>query len=286
MRYTQIYDIIIGVRGIKMQIQQINEKNFRANDIQNGDVVLFGGSTWGKLNMGATIDVDAFKSFIDKLQSNVVNMTADTKTQSWLQKYAPEIDIRTFSAMYVFDNLLRRMYPNMSQNTKQRKLFYTPENRPKLSDAFNAGVCMCAEISLLAQISMQAMGIKSKYMCGETLDTAEMEFGDAHSFIQINIDGTEYFWDPANPIHRDGTYMPTMMRPNATPAQITMFEERARANDIQRGRRCCYMDSINILTGRHKFYGYGDGMNVFPEFLVGRDIQTMPPINQNGGMTI
>lgn len=259
-----------------MKTEWLNEQNYMGYDIKNGDRVFIGGSYPGRLDLSVLIDVPSFDKITDAVQKNTTRLTQDKGMQTWLHQYAPNIDVYTFATMYSFDNALRRIYPDMSKNSTMRKYFYTPDKTPTLSSAFADGVCECAEISLLAQIVMQKMKIQSKYVCGEILQQHTEEFGNAHSYLLVKMPDGYYFYDAANPLENKGTYIPTIMRPNADVQQVANFVSSGTPSPISGQRHCSYVDSKNIFTNKHVFYSYGDGMNVYPNFIISRDFPFPP----------
>ena len=171
--------------------------------------------------------------------------------------------------MYAFDNVLRTKYPNLSSNISKRKSFYDPEQSKPLSQAVEEGVCQCAEISILAQAYMQRQGFKTKYFGGELLHSAQEEFGEPHSFIELRIKKEDYFYDPANPILSSGIYLPRISSVEATPAQKRQFENKIHTESNK--RNCAFLEAKDILTKSAWYYGCGDGANIFPSFIISKN---------------
>ena len=146
--------------------------------------------------------------------------------KKWLNGVAPDFDVKTFAHMYAFDNLLRKIYPDLSANVSKRQGYYDTESNKKLSQSFNDGVCQCAEISILAQAYFQRQGFDTKYFGGELLRSEDEEFGEVHSFIFIRTDKDDYFYDTANPMHYNGMFLPRISSIEATQVQKQQFENK------------------------------------------------------------
>ena len=259
-----------------MNFEKLNETNCRVDDIKNNDKILIGGSFFGKFDLKVCADTDNFEKFFVTVEKNALNFANNKKMEKWLHTYAPEFDTKLFAHMFAFDNVLRKIYPNMSSNISQRQNFYDAKGSKTLSQAFDAGICKCAEISILAQAYFQRQGINTKYFGGELLRSSNEEFGEAHSFITVNTDQEEYIYDPANPILSSGAYMPRISTLEVTPAQRQQFENKIHTQDNK--RNCAFMEAKDILTQSNWYYGCGDGANIFPSFLISKNTkpQTIP----------
>lgn len=256
-----------------MNFEKLNETNCRISDIQNNDKILIGGSFLGKLDLAVTADTDNFENFFKIVEKNASSFENNENMKKWLNSCAPDFDIRIFSHMYAFDNVLRKIYPDLSSNISKRQGFYNQEGNKTLSQSFKTGVCQCAEIAILAQTYFQRQSIETKYFGGELLHSLSEEFGEAHSFITIKTEKDDYIYDPANPMLNTGIYLPRISTIEATPAQKKQFENKIRS---QNGKRnCAFLEAKNILTKSSWYYGCGDGANVFPSFIISKNnIQT------------
>lgn len=179
--------------------------------------------------------------------------------------------------MYAFDNVLRKMYPDLSLNVSERQGYYDTEGSKKLSQSFEDGVCQCAEISILAQAYFQKCGFETKYFGGELLRSLEEDFGEAHSFISIKTGKDDYFYDPANPILYNGMFLPRISSIEATQAQKQQFENKIHTQSVR--RNCAFLEAKNILTKTSWYYGCGDGANIFPSFIISKH-NIQQPISQ------
>lgn len=258
-----------------MNFEKLNETNCRISNIQNNDKILIGGSFFGKLDLAVTADIDNFENFFKTVEKNASNFESNNNMKKWLNSFAPDFDVKIFSHMYAFDNILRKMYPDLSSNISKRQDFYDKEGSKTLSQSFNTGVCQCAEIAILAQTYFQKQGIETKYFGGELLRSANEEFGEAHSFITIKSEQNDYIYDPANPILNSGIYLPRISTIEATPSQKKQFENKIHTENNR--RNCAFLEAKNILTKSSWYYGCGDGANVFPSFIISKNNIHIPP---------
>ena len=257
-----------------MDFEKLNETNCRISNIQNNDKILIGGYFNGKLDLGVMADIDSFEDLFQKVEKNAINFENNESMKKWLNSVAPNFDVRVFAHMYAFDNVLRMVYPDLSSNVSKRRGYYNIEGDKKLSQAFNDGVCECAEISILAQAYFQKQGFDTKYFGGELLRSQDEEFGEAHSFISIRTDKDDYFYDPANPIPYNGMFLPRISSIEATQAQKQQFENKIHTQSER--RNCAFLEAKNILTKTSWYYGCGDGANIFPSFIISKNTIQQP----------
>lgn len=181
-------------------------------------------------------------------------------------------DITLLAHMYTFDNTLRKTYPDMSANTKNRTQFYHPDTPKTLSQAYQAGVCQCAEIALLAQAYLQQQHVDSRYFSGKLLHTAQDEFGEAHSFITLTTERGDYVYDPANPTSYSGVCLPRISSVETTEAQKKLFEQKIHTQNDK--RNCAFLAAKDLITKTTWYYGCGDGEDIFPAFIINRPTAT------------
>ncbi len=258
-----------------MNFEKLNETNCRFSDIQNNDKILIGGSFLGKLDLAVTADLDKFERFFQTVEKNALSFENNEGMKAWLHQVAPSFDMKTFAHMYAFDNILRKMYPDLSSNISKRHGFYDTEGSKTLSQSFEAGVCQCAEIAVLAQAYFQKHGFDTKYFGGELLRLPSEEFGEAHSFISLKTkEGEDFFYDPANPTAYSGVYLPRISSIEATPAQKKQFENKIHTQSER--RNCAFLEAKDIITKSSWYYGCGDGANIFPSFIISRNQSPSP----------
>lgn len=260
-----------------MDIEQLNETCCRIGNINDGDKIPIGGSFFGKFDLSLTADPNSFSLFFTKVKGNAENIKNNQNIRRWLQNINPDFDFSLFAEMLAFDNVLRKMYPAFTDNEKQRKNFYTPEQSPALSAAFAEGVCQCAETAVLAQLYFQHRDTDTRYFGGELLRSPTDEQGEAHSFITFVRNDKHYTYDPANPhpTNNNGLILPRIGQINASPTELRLFAEKIKNGN----RRCAFLESKDIISGQSWYYGVGDGCNIFPEFIIHR--QSSLPSSQN-----
>lgn len=262
-----------------MNFEKLNETNCRISDIQNNDKILIGGSFMGKLDLSVIADTDNFEKFFQTVAKNAQNFINNDNMKKWLNNAAPDFNPEIFAHLYAFDNILRKMYPDLSANIGNRKNFYDGTDKT-LSQAVQSGVCQCAEIAVLAQSYLQTQGFESKYFGGELLRSETEEFGEPHSFISIKTPKDDYIYDPANPLLNSAVYLPRISTLEVTPAQKLQFENKIHTEN---GRRnCAFLEAKNIFTKSSWYYGCGDGLNIFPSFIISKN---KPVNNTNQGQT-
>ena len=259
-----------------MDFEKLNETNCRISNIKNNDRILIGGSFYGKLNLAVIADTDNFAKLFQTAAKNAQNFINNDGMQKWLNGLAPDFNTETFAHLCAFDNVLRKMYPELSAHPDKRKFFYDGSDKT-LSEAVNTGVCQCAEIAVLAQTYLQQQGFESKYFGGELLHSANDEFGEPHSFIVIKTSGKDYIYDPANPLPSKALYLPRIATIEATPLQQAQFEAKIHTTDSK--RNCAFLEAKNILNKSSWYYGCGDGMAVFQSFIISKN--NTPPIPDN-----
>ena len=261
-----------------MNFEKLNEISCRIDNIQNNDKILIGGSFYGKLDLAVTTDTENFEHFFKTVELNAKNFENNDSMKKWLNNIAPNFDAKLFAHLYAFDNILRKMYPDMSSNVSKRQSFYDTDGSKKLSQSFSEGVCQCAEISVLAQTYLQRQGFESKYFGGELLRKPTEEFGEPHSFISIKTDKDEYFYDPANPTISSGMLLPRISTIEATPTQNKQFESKIHTTSER--RTCAFLEARDIFTKSSWYYGCGDGFNIFPSFIFSKNNTQKQPSSE------
>lgn len=248
---------------------------YRATNIENNDKVLIGGNLLSReLNLAVTADIENFERLFKNVETNAKRFEDNNDWNKWLHDNYPTAEPKLFFHLLAFDNVLRKMYPNMSANESQRTGFYDNKGSKKLSQSFSYGVCMCAEIALLAQAYLQRAGFDTTFFNGELLHSAEDEFGEAHSFLSIKTDKGDYFYDPANPVNTNIGFMPRLSAIEATPAQKKQFENTIHSTN--KGRHCAFLEAKDIFSKSSWYYGCGDGCNICPEFIISKNRTQAP----------
>ena len=264
-----------------MDIEQLNEISVRVGNIQENDEIPIGGSFAGKLDLHVTADLVKFQDFFESVDKNVENLRQNESFQKWVKNTVPDFDAEILTRLLTFDNVLRQKYPQFQANVSERQKFYDKAQSKPLSQAFEKGVCQCAEIAILAQAYCERAGLQTKYFGGEVLFSKDEEFGNAHSFLTLETDKGSYIYDPANAIQStSGLYYPKIAIQEVTPAQKRQFE-----NKIHRpsGRNCAFLETTDILTKTKWYYGCGDGANIFPSFIISKN---RPPIQPEKGNSL
>ena len=252
-----------------MDIEQLNEISVRIGNIQENDEIPIGGSFAGKLDLHVTADLVKFQNFFESVDKNVENLRQNEGFQKWVENTAPDFDAEILTRLLAFDNVLRQKYPHFQAQSKP------------LSQAFEKGVCQCAEIAILAQAYCERSGLQTKYFGGEVLFSKDEEFGNAHSFLTLETDKGSYIYDPANAIQStSGLYYPKIAIQEVTPAQKRQFENKIHSPS---GRNCAFLETTDILTKTKWYYGCGDGANIFPSFIISKN---RPPLQPEKGNSL
>lgn len=108
-----------------MNFEKLNDTSCRIDNIQNNDRVLIGGTYPGRLDIEVIADIDKFEDFFNVVEKNATIIENNNGIKNWLKSVDVDLDIKTFSHIYAFDNVLRKMYPNMSSNVSKRRLANT-----------------------------------------------------------------------------------------------------------------------------------------------------------------
>jgi hypothetical protein len=74
-----------------------------------------------------------------------------------------------------------------------------------------------------------------------------------------------------------GLYLPRVSAIEATPLQKAQFETKIHTTGG--GRNCAFLEAKNILTKSSRYYGCGDGMNIFPSFIISKNNPAPAPDN-------
>lgn len=253
-----------------MNFEKIDETNCRIDNIENGDLIPIGGSFVGKLDLKIKVDEQKFANFFEKVALNAKAVSENEAIQKWLKQVGTDIDPKLFAQLYALNGVMRAMYPNMSDNfNTKRQGFYDVMGSKSMSDAFEANVCACAEMTILSQLYLQKQGIDSQYFGGELLRNKNEEFGEAHSFVWIKEGEKEYIFDPANPNSANGIKLPKIASIEVTKAQKMQFENKIHSTKTE--RKCAFLETKDILSGASWYYGCGDGANIFEGFIISKD---------------
>lgn len=262
-----------------MDIEQLNETNVRIGNIQENDQIPIGGSFQGKLDLKVRADLGRFRDFFEIVDKNAENLRQNEGLKKWVANVAPDFEADIFMRLLAFDNVLRKKYKNFQSNISERKSFYDKAACKPLSQAFEKGVCQCAEIAVLAQAYCQHVGLQSKYFGGEVLFSKDDEFGNPHSFLTLKTNKGSYIYDPANALrNKSGLYYPKISLIEATQAQARFFENKIHA---QIGRNCAFLEATDILTQSKWYYGCGDAGNIFPSFIISQNTPSTLTKKQN-----
>lgn len=255
---------------------------YRATNIANNDKVLIGASNLfsRELNLAVTADIENFERLFNNVKKNAQHFADNKDWMESLHQTHPDLDLNLFVHLFAFDNILRKVYPDMSTNKTQRRSFYDTTGSKKLSQSFSYGVCMCAEIALLAQAYLQRAGFGTTFFNGELLHSAEDEFGEAHSFLAVKTDKGDCFYDPANPSDTNLGFAPRLSTIEATPAQKKQFE--STIHNTNKGRHCAFLEAKDIFSKSRWYYGCGDGCNILPEFIISKNKIQAPHSSERG----
>ncbi len=250
-----------------MNFERIQETACCAADIKPGDKIPIGGSFPGQYDLFVTVDFDKFSKFFDTVKKNAINLQNNQSMKKWLDDRQINFKFETFAHLYAFDNVLRKMYPNITSNTDTRKKFYNPNKTAYLSDAVSAGICQCAEIAILTQIYLQQQNFDTKFFSGEILQSDGQEFGEPHSFIILKQNTEQYIYDPANPLRTNQEIcIPRIQFINAN--NLKRFYEVINKPISNNSRNCAYVETVCPFNNQKLYYGVGDGMNVFEKFII------------------
>lgn len=264
-----------------MNFEKLNETSCRIDDIQNGDTIPIGGSFLNKLDVKVEADLASFEKFFQTVEKNALKAEQNEKMAQWFKNIDADFEFRTFAHMYAFDNGIRIMYPNFCKNAEtERSKFYKSENAPKLSEAFEKGICQCAELAVLAQAYLSKQGIAAKYFGGELLRSTKDEFAEKHSFITLKSGKKDYVYDPANPMWFNTSPIPRIGLIKATPKQIKLFESKIHNN--RNRRNCAFLNTQNIYDKNKTswYYGCGDGGYISPSFLISQNNKQNTTVSQ------
>lgn len=184
----------------------------------------------------------------------------------WLHDIGTNIPPDVFAHLFAFSRVFNTMFPSVAASPDMyiaRGAEFSESNTARLSNLFHKNLFQCAEFATVAQLYLQNVGIDSKYVGGEFLSSETTEFGDAHSWNAIYADTGEYIFDPANPMQTKFGIMPNVSYVNLNERQ----KSRMRGLLMQ-NRRVAFFPVENILSHHTAYYGYGDGMSVFPELII------------------
>lgn len=265
-----------------MNFEKLNDISCRIDNIQNNDKIPIGGSSFGKLNVEVIADIEKFEMFFQKVEKNAKKSQNNTSMIKWLSQNASGFEAEIFMHMCAYDNILRKMYPDFCSNISNRQKFYDSGKEHKLSEAFECGICQCAEIAILAQAYLQRQGLNTKYFEGELLYSADDEFGERHSFITFKTpQGNDYFYDPATPHNTSvaGFCLPRISSFEATPDQKQQFENRIHSSSKE--LNCAFLEAKDIITQSKLYYGYGNGANILPSYIISKNNIQTPIIKEN-----
>lgn len=101
-------------RNTTMDFEKLNETNCRISNIKNNDRILIGGSFYGKLDLAVIADTDNFAKLFQTAAKNAQIFTNNDGMQKWLSGLAPDFNTEAFAHLCAFDNVLRKMYPELS----------------------------------------------------------------------------------------------------------------------------------------------------------------------------
>lgn len=251
-----------------MNLKKINAVSVIANNISVGDKIPVGGSVPGMLNLSLEIDKipDDLRVAFKKMRDNAVRINTPALEQ-WLHNVGADIQSDIYAHFAAFTGVFDALFPSVMADTPDksnaRYMEYSETRPARLSDLLHKNLFQCAECAIVAQLYLQDVGIDSKYVNGEFLPSATAEFGDAHSWNAIHTSNGDFVFDPANAIHIKRGVLPNISSVKLDNQQLIALNAL-----LMEKRHVAFFPVENILTHKTTYYGYGDGMSVFPQQIV------------------
>lgn len=208
---------------------------------------------------------------MDKYRHNINKKSIER----FIQKYKLPVSVEEFCVLWTIQVALYDFFPDFSKKRPYRRdVFaaggYSAKHPMNLSEAFKQQIAACQECCLFAQLYLQHCGIKeSRICCGRAWTRSAAELNDedirtgakgrnAHAYISVRLNGSYYFYDPANPIFsKNNAPFPAIM----SHAHITKKDHidfrKIFDSSVKDGGGVCYIESKDIYTGnRIWLYGF------------------------------
>lgn len=248
-----------------MRTEKLYHHCFLADDLQEGDLVPVGGGVIGSEEMPYKVKLDfedIYPQFA-RIADKYIETFEGKEWQDWLKQTAPDYDPKLLALLQSFTVGFNEKLKLQANKEYERSAIYreTPDNVVNLSEIFNRNHAMCVEIALLAKKFLDEHGIKSKLFSGEAIfgRTEEIEFASPHTFLLIEHDGKELFFDPANPsILSDGRPVFAALKPCCSIAEKM---DALKSDTLM-------IETSNIITGNTRYYGTNDLQNILERQVV------------------
>lgn len=226
---------------------------FYLTRISNGDIVPVGGDSIfsENLNIGVTVNVEAFQGFFARVKDFIEKLDLSIG-EKWLKENNIEIDVKLWAHLFSFTKIYEKYYSDASSKREKRRDLY--KKQPiSLSDIFVAQSVECAEISTLAKMYFQEVGVDSSYFSGDVIWDKEHEFSEAHSFILLKSGDKFVIFDPTNPVNTTSGFMPSVYL-----TSVDFLQEMKKG--IKK-----FISLSNLISKKTAYFGQNNGTNVWPE---------------------
>ncbi len=238
-----------------MNFVQIGENNCIVHDIKNNDIVPIGGTFPWNFDLKVLVDIDSFDDFFKEVADKVKQLQSTQAFGTWFKSTEIDMNVNLFLHLFALNSMIRKKYPNSSENLKNRADFYNPDIPKKLSDAFANGICACAEYSLLAVGYLQTVGIKSEYIGGGFSNGNDHEL---HSYVKIKDKFKEYIFDVANP-HK----IENILYPRISTSGISLSQKKDFEAKIKSERPNAFVETVDVIKKSKLYYGFNDGNDFY-----------------------
>ena len=198
------------------------------NDIKDGDKVPVSNCN----TMYIIADLNHFEDFFEKISKTTQKYEKDEETVAWSKNIVPHFDYKLFLKLYLFEVGLKQIYPDRTKNYNplvRRNLLH--EKPLTISELIKEGQAACTEHAILAQEYLKRQGIDSEILSGtfvHSYDKNKENKAERHTWIRINTPDGNYFYDPTNPIKKNGNNYPRITSIEATQRQQKEFETKIR----------------------------------------------------------
>jgi hypothetical protein len=189
--------------------------------------------------------MEAYSASLDRSNERFDEMLAAASTFS--------LDPKLIKILFSFNEILHQRFNLNPDYRSIKRAMYGKSQTVLLSDSFDGGWAVCAEIAAVAQAYLQTKGTVSTYFSGAVLESKTKMFADQHTFIVVVHQGKTLIYDPANPIiEADANIYPSIL--------ITATNFEAEVNlGVKR-----FVKATDVLSARAYYYGVDDHTNIDP----------------------
>jgi len=217
-----------------------------------------GGTIWGRGISRCVIVDDKLSEFVDKVATRYSGIDKDAYAKRLHDKgLAVDVEVMAFAIIFQYE--LVKNYPDAIKLSGNRLQYYSDDEPKNLSDVLSQGYGACFEISALAAMVANKIGLDVKMINGEVSwgSNENVEFTDeAHTFLLIKTQSAAFILDPSNQQRLEQGVLPHINRVGDDIGRIAK-------EWLERGENAkSFVRVEGAFDMQTRYYGFNNGTNI------------------------